>query len=222
MVLALVGVNVVSNRVAPESAYVPLAILTSAALLAFARRVDGRSWFELGLAPDHFRRGLAWAGVLAGSIVVIFAVGYWLPFTHDLFEDERVRDWSFGHVLFAAFVRVPLGTVLLEEVTFRSVLPAVVGARAKRWVAVAVSAGLFGLWHILPSLGLLNVNPVAEQALGADARWITVVLSVISTALVGVWFWWLRHRSQSLLAPIGLHWATNGLGYLFAYAAWNH
>ena len=25
----------------------------------------------------------------------------------------------------------------------------------------------------------------------------------------------------SLLAPMALHWSTNGLGYLFAYAVWN-
>jgi membrane protease YdiL (CAAX protease family) len=39
--------------------------------------------------------------------------------------------------------------------------------------------------------------------------------------VVGVWFWWLRDRSGSLLAPMALHWSTNGLGYLFAHAAWN-
>ena len=31
----------------------------------------------------------------------------------DLFRDDRVDDWSFARTLYAAFVRVPLGTVLL-------------------------------------------------------------------------------------------------------------
>jgi membrane protease YdiL (CAAX protease family) len=34
------------------------------------------------------------------------------------------------------------------------------------------------------------------------------------TAAAGVLFCELRRRSGSLLAPIGLHWAVNGLGVL--------
>lgn len=220
MVTALVVVNVASNRLVPRGVYVPLAVAASVAFVAFARWVDGRSWDELGLAPQHLRRGLAWGAVLVGAVLVVYVVGYLLPVTRDLFEDDRVRHWTFGQAAFASFVRVPFGTVLLEEVAFRGVLPALVGARAKRWVAVAVSAALFGLWHILPSLGLGTVNPVAQDTLGTQPRWITVAAAVVSTAAVGVWFWWLRHRSHSLVAPVALHWATNGLGYLFAYAAW--
>lgn len=221
IVLALVAVNVVSNRVVPRAAYVPFAVLSSVGLLAFARVVDGRSWADLGLARRQAPRGLRWGAVLAGSVVAIYVVGWALPWTHDLFLDERVEDWSLAQTLFAAFVRVPLGTVLLEEVAFRAVLPAVVGARARRSVAVATSAGLFGLWHVLPSLGLGGVNPVAESTLGAAPGWVTVASAVASTTVVGLWFWWLRHRSGSVLAPMALHWATNALGYLFAYAAWN-
>jgi membrane protease YdiL (CAAX protease family) len=56
----------------------------------------------------------------------------------------------------------------------------------------------------------------------ADRRRVTVtVLATIAfTTLAGVVFAELRRRSGSLLAPIGLHWATNGLGVLAAARVW--
>lgn len=218
IVPALVVVNVASNRLVPDALYVPWAVLCSAALVAFALRVDGRTWEELGLARRQVPGGLRWGAVLAGTVVVVYLVAVALPPTRDLFRDDRVAGWSLAQALYAAFVRVPLGTVLLEEIAFRAVLPAVLVVRTRTWVAVAWSAVLFGLWHVLPSLGLETVNPVAADTVGQLPAWVTVAGSVLSTAAVGVWLWFLRHRSDSVLAPMALHWATNGLGYLFAYA----
>ncbi len=213
--------NVVSNRVVSATWYVPWAVAASATLLWLAHRGDGRSWSELGLDRADVGRGLRWGAVLAGSVFAVYLVALAIPATRDLFRDERVEDWSLARTLYAAFVRVPLGTVLLEEVAFRAVVPAVLWRRVGPARAVGIAAVLFGLWHILPAIGLQSVNPVTEETVGQLPGWITVATSVASTAAVGVWFWWLRHRSGSLLAPMALHWATNGLGYLFSYAVWN-
>lgn len=220
VVAGLAVVNVASNRLVPDALYVPWAVASVAALLVVAVRVDGRSWAELGLARHQVPKGLRWGAVLLGSVLVIYLVAVAIPATRDLFRDERVEDWSLLRTAYAAFVRVPLGTVLLEEVAFRAVLPAVLLVRTKTWVAIGVSAVLFGLWHVLPSLGLETVNPVADDTIGQLPGWVTVVSSVVSTAAVGVWFSFLRHKSDSLLAPMALHWATNGLGYLFAAYVW--
>ena len=174
------------------------------------------------MARAQVGRGLRWGAVLAGTVLALYLMALVFPATRDLFRDDRVAGWSFGRAAHAAFVRVPLGTVLLEEVAFRAVLPAVLMARTRAWVAVAVSAGLFGLWHVLPALGLGTVNPVASDTVGQLPGWITVVAAVVSTSAVGVWFWFLRQRSGSVLAPMALHWATNGLGYLFAWFVWTH
>ncbi len=220
IVLALLAVNVASNRLVPGAFYVPLAVLWSAALVAFAVRIDGRSWADLGLARSQVPQGLRWGAVLAGSVVAIYLVALAVPATRDLFRDERVADWSLARTFYATFVRVPFGTVLLEEVAFRAVLPAMLVVRTRTSVAVAVSAALFGLWHVLPSLGVGTVNPVATDTVGQLPLWVTVAGSVLSAAAVGVWFWFLRHRSDSLLAPMALHWATNGLAYLGASYVW--
>lgn len=221
MVSALVVVNVLSNRVVPRFLYVPFAVAVSAGLIAFAIRVDGRTWEDLGFGRGSLRRGLTWGGLLAGIVAAVYLVGVALPSTRGLFEDDRVLAMSFGDVLYAAFVRVPLGTVLLEEVAFRAVLPAVLMVQMSRWKAIGVSAALFGLWHVLPSLGLETVNPVAEDTVGQLPSWVTVIGSVLSTAAVGVWFSFLRERTDSVITPMMAHWSTNALGYLFAYAVIN-
>lgn len=221
LIAGLVAINVASNRVVPRGGYVAFAVASSAVLLAFAVYVDQRSWDELGLGPGSWTRGLRWGAVLVAIVAAVYLVGMAIPATRELFRDERVQGWDLRKTLAAAFIRVPLGTVLLEEVAFRGVVPAMIGARTKQATAVAVSAILFGLWHVLPSLGLQDVNHVTRETLGGAPGWVTTVSAVVSTALVGVWFWWLRHRSGSLLAPAALHWATNALGYLFAYWAWH-
>lgn len=220
IVLALAVVNVASNRVVPSSLYVPFAVVCASALVAFALLVDGRSWAELGMSRADAARGVRWGLVIAASVVVVYLVGLALPLTRDLFQDERVADLSFLDTLYAAFVRVPLGTVLLEEVAFRAVLPAVLLARVRLAVAVTVSAVLFGLWHILPAMGMDTVNPVATDTVGQLPTWVTVAGAVASTTVAGLWLHFLRHRSGSVAAPMIAHWSTNGLGYLFAHAVW--
>jgi membrane protease YdiL (CAAX protease family) len=221
IVTVLALVNVASNRLIAHRWYVPFAVASALVTLAFARLVDRRTWDDLGLARANLRRGAAWGGALIGVVLVAYLIGIFIPGTRDLFRDERVHGWSFGRTLDAVFIRVPLGTVLLEEVAFRSVLPAMLGARTTRRTAIGVSAALFGLWHILPAMGFDKVNSVTRDTLGTQPGWVTVVSAVVSTALVGIWFWWLRHRSGSLLTPMALHWATNALGYGFAYWAWH-
>jgi len=212
---------VASNRLVPQDWYVPFAVASALGLLAIGRCVVGLSWDQLGLARRHIGSGLRWGAGAAGLVVAVYVVGFVLPGTHDLFRDGRVDDRSLGWVLFASLIRVPFGTVLLEEVAFRGLLPAALATRMRTSWAVAWSALAFGLWHVLPSMGLEHVNPVADDTVGQLPGWVTVAGSVLSTAVVGVFFWWLRDRSQSLLAPMALHWSTNALGYLFAYAAWN-
>jgi uncharacterized protein len=201
--------------------YVPFAVTSAGFLLLVARRVDLLSWEALGLDRRDVRRGVQVGGVLVAIVLAGYLVAASIPATRDLFLDERVEDLSLAGALFAALVRVPFGTVLLEEVAFRGVLPAALATRMRVWQAVGLSSIAFGVWHVLPAMNLGDTNPVAEGTVGQLPGWITVAGSVVATSVVGVWFWYLRARTRSLLTPMLLHWATNGLGYLFAWWAWN-
>ena len=48
----------------------------------------------------------------------------------------------------------------------------------------------------------------------------TILGTVLFTALAGVVFAELRRRSGSLVAPVLLHWATNGLAVVAASRMW--
>jgi len=217
-VVILAIVNVVDVRVPHASLAVGPAC---AAVLILLARLAGLSWEELGLGPGTWRRGLIWAGFIVGAVAIVYAVGAALPLTRDAFRDSRYHlGWA--DALLTAFVLIPVGTVLVEEVAFRGVLWGLVRRVRGTVTATIVSSTLFGLWHILPSLGLSSDNEAIGAAVGRgkSAQLVTVLATVAFTALSGVVFCELRRRSGSLLASASLHWSTNGLGVLASAAVW--
>jgi uncharacterized protein len=217
VVAVLAAANLLNNWLAPR-AYVPTCIATAGLLLLLARR-DGCSWPELGLSGASVPAGLRWGAALAGMVLAVLAVAAALPAARPAFADTRATGLSGAAVLLHVLVRVPLGTALLEEVAFRGVLPAMLARRHGAWVGVVGSSLLFGLWHVLPSLGLRNANAAVADLTGTGPAGTAVVVAgaVLGTAAAGVVLCELRRRSGSLLAPFALHWALNGLGLLFAW-----
>jgi membrane protease YdiL (CAAX protease family) len=214
----LVLVNVIDIRV--KNASLVLGPAGAAGLLALARWA-GLSWAELGLGRGTWWRGLRWALAAIGAVAVLFAVAAAVPLTRSAFHDSRYH-FGWGHAALTAFVLIPVGTVLFEEVAFRGVLWGLLWRRHGPWVATGVSSALFGLWHVLPSLGLAGGNQAIGSTVGSGSsgQAVSVLGTVLLTSLAGVVFCELRRRSGSLLAPAGLHWATNGLGVLAATAIW--
>jgi uncharacterized protein len=217
-VVILAFVNVIDIQVPHASLVVGP---TCAVVLLALARVAGLSWAELGLGPGTWRRGLIWSAVIIGAVAVVYAAGAALPVTRDAFRDTRYHlGWA--DALLTSLVLIPVGTVLVEEVAFRGVLWGLVRRVRGTAAATVVSSVLFGLWHVLPSLGLSSDNEAIGDAVGRgrSAQLITVLATVAFTALAGVVFCELRRRSGSLLASASLHWATNGLGVLASAAVW--
>jgi membrane protease YdiL (CAAX protease family) len=202
----LAASNVVSNRLWPQGYLVWN--LTMAGVLLLLARAGGLTRDDLGLGGDRLRRGLALGGVAAAAVGLLYAVALALPATRAAFVDDRGAA-PLTAVLFVALVRIPLGTVVLEELAFRGVLPALVGGGW--WRATLVSSGLFGLWHVLPSMGAGNA---VSGALGPSGA---VVGTVLFTAAAGVVFRAWQRWSGHLVTPMLLHAATNSLGALVAW-----
>src|SRR4030095_13217216 len=118
-------------------------------------------------------------------------------------------------------VVISLGTVLPEELAFRGLLLALLGRRYGVLAGILLSSGLFGLWHVVPSLGGGTTNAPIASVVGADAAGMVarVVVTVGFTSLAGALLCWLRLRSGSLLAPILAHWTVNGLGVIVTLVA---
>lgn len=219
-VLVLAAFLVIYNNGAnlvgiPEQLYVPLNLGVACALVA-AARAQGYSWDTVGLARTGVVAGLRW-GLAGGAVVAVgLAVALVWPPAAPLLADERVAGLSLGALAFRVLARIPLGTVVLEEVAFRGVL---LGAWARvRSIRVAVigSSLLFGLWHVGPTLVLLAEN---EAGLGSGGVIAAVAGSVVITTLAGVIFCWLRLRSGGIVAPALVHVTTNSLGTLAAFWA---
>lgn len=151
----LMAANVLNNRVARRWAPLTSAVATGALVLV-ARR-EGITWRELGFR--RARAGALTGGALAAGVAAVYAAGVAHPRTRVLFHDERALALSRRRVLEEALVQVPFGTVLLEEVGFRGVLPALLGRSLPPRAAVAASAALFGLWHVLPAMDMAGANP---------------------------------------------------------------
>ncbi len=211
----VVGVALV-DRVWPRPGMVVFGPVAAALLVLPALRA-GLTADDLGLSRRTWRRGAAYGAVCVALVAAVYTLAVLLPATRTAFLDERY-DTGLADAARTAFVAVPLGTVLFEEVAFRGVLWGALRARYGHVRATAVSSALFGLWHVLPSLRLNRANPAVTDLVGSGraGQVLAVLGAVVFTALAGVVFCELRRRSGSLLAPAALHWAVNGLGVLIS------
>lgn len=214
VVAVLLVANLLNNRFAPRG-YVTTS-LVSTALLLVVFRLAGLRWADAGLGRHELARGARWAVVLIALVGLGLLIGALLPATRRVFLDRRVRHASVGAAAYQVLLRIPVGTVLLEEIAFRGVLYALVREMYDTAWATVLCSVLFGLWHVLPAGELPKLNPVAGRTFQTRSA-LVVPSAIVVTALAGVVLCECQRRSGSLLAPSALHWAVNGLGYLTAF-----
>jgi uncharacterized protein len=205
--------NVVAGHEWHERWYVPLNACATCAVLA-AAAAHGLKAAEIGIGPGSWRLGRAgtmWAGAAAAAWVLVAAV----PATRPVLGDKRSAGLDARGVAYQATVRIPVGTVLWEEVAFRGVLQASLRRVLPGPAAIVVTSGIFGLWHVRPTWQALRVNGLAEDGRRAAAR---VSAAVVVTAAAGTLLSSLRERSGGLAAPIALHLVSNSGGAIAAWA----
>jgi membrane protease YdiL (CAAX protease family) len=217
LVLVVLAVGVVVDR-AVSGVHVAVGLGLAACLVVIAR-AQGLTAADLGLARSTWPTGLRWGAAAAALVGVVYALAYLLT---PVRQALPAGDGGLGRAaLWAVLVVIPLGTVLPEELAFRGVLLALLGRRYGVPAATLLSSGLFGLWHVLASLGGGAANVAIAGVVGGDAAGTVVrgIATVLFTSLAGVVLCWLRLRSGSLLAPVLAHWTVNGLGVIVALVA---
>lgn len=173
--------------------------------IAFAR---GYTADELALSPSTFGAGLRLGAIVAMIIATGVALIAIVPLTRGFLDDDRFADIEGAEVAYQVLFRIPFITALTEELLFRSVLLGVLLVLLSvRW-AVIVSAFVFGLWHVLTTIGDLGGND-ATESFGALEQAGSVAVVVAATALAGLLFGWFRVRSGSVIAPWLAHIAFN-------------
>jgi membrane protease YdiL (CAAX protease family) len=191
--------------------------LEGAGLLAWAR-LAGLGWSQLGLGRDRLGSGCRWGLGAIGAVTGVYVVGVLLPSTRPAFQDDRY-DLPLPEALWSAFVVIPLGTVVLEEIAFRSVLWGFLSRHLRQGQVLVTTSVLFGFWHVLPALHGGGGDGGVNGAVGGAGSAALVVGTVAFTTVGGLVFGELRRRSGSVLASAGAHWATNALGVLFGLVA---
>jgi len=216
VIVALAVAKVVDRAVPGAGVAVGLGLV--ACLVAIARW-QGLTTADLGLARPTWAAGLRWGAAAAALVGTAYALA---SVTGPVREALPDGEGGLGRAaLWTVLVVIPLGTVLPEELAFRGLLLALLGRRYGPLAASLLSSGLFGLWHVVPSLGGGTANATMASVVGADAAGavVRVIVTVVFTSLAGVVLCWLRLRSNSLVAPVLAHWTVNGLGVIVALVA---
>jgi uncharacterized protein len=207
--------NLVVHRLPARGSYVVANAAATATVLT-AGRWAGLTPAELGLARRALPAGLRWGGPAGVVVTAGYAVALAVPALRPILVDARVAGRDGADLAYQALVRIPVGTVLWEEVAFRGVLLAVLRRLVPPPAAVGASSVLFGIWHVRPTLDRLAVDDLARGPVATGAA---VLLGCLGTAAAGVLLTALRLRSGSLLAPVLLHVATNSAGLAASAAA---
>lgn len=214
----LVGINLTANLASlPHREWiVPLSVLA----LVVVVKLRGMRWSELGLSLRHMPRGLGYGLAATAAVAAVVTVGCLIPATSPFFLSEAYSDLRMA--VFSALVLIPLMTVLPEEFAFRGVLQGALERAFGTTGVFLVGSLAFGLWHVTSSLGLTAGNAGLADLLGTGlgGQLAGIGLAVGATSVAGAGFIWIRRRSSSLLAPIGLHWAFNAVGALAAAFTW--
>jgi membrane protease YdiL (CAAX protease family) len=213
----LAAALVAYNNLRPElhgATYVTVNLLVGVVLGTIALGLLRSDPRELGIAGNL--SGVAVKTGVATMVLVapLYVLALYEP-SAQLIADERVAELSAWHVAFQALVRIPLGTALFEEFAFRGVLYGVFSRRGFLFAAVASSVP-FGLWHIRPTLEVIDANaPDAHAAIVG----LLVLAAVMVTAGAGLGFCWLRTRGGGIWAPTVLHAGINSLALVAAAIA---
>lgn len=200
--------NWLSNRRLPASVYVPVNVAVATALVGLGRW-GGASWADLGLDREHLRRGAVIGAAVSALAVSAISRAATRPQIAGWFADERVIALAPREAAFQAIIRIPVGTALAEELTFRGALMGL-SLRRRSWLASAgLTSGLFGLWHVLPVTDTLSKNPLGQMAIDAGRPGSAITTAVVGSGVAGAGFALLRWMSGSVVSPVLVHAAVN-------------
>ena len=202
----------------------PLVVAVSllmAALILIAWS-SGATLDDLGLGRAGIGAGLRYGAGAFGVVLLVLLVAAAIPATNGFLHDSRAQIDG-GRLLYELGVSIVLLTAIPEEFAFRGVLLGSALRLWGPWRASLITSVLFGLWHILPTLHTMKDNrAVAVASASIAGQSLVVAGSVAVTFVAGLIFCWLRLRSNSLIAPVMAHFATNGLALAVAWFTIHH
>jgi membrane protease YdiL (CAAX protease family) len=214
---AVAGALVAYNNFRPELgplSYVGVNSLVGIALGGLALGPLRSNARDLGLAGNRPRVVLTAGAAAAAVVIPLFALAA-SDSTARFVADERAAGLDGAQIAFQALIRIPIGTALFEEFAFRGVLLGLFSRRGRAFGVVASSVA-FGLWHIRPTMDIIEAN-IADASAAASAS--LVAAAVVTTGLAGAALCWLRRRGGGVAAPWAFHAVMNSLALVAATIA---
>jgi uncharacterized protein len=209
--------NVVVPRLPAGAGGRTAANVGATAVLLAGTRPMRLSADEVGLGRRTWRSGVRAGSVALAGVTGCYALALTSPRVRARLAAADGDALSGRRLAVRAGLLSPIGTVLCEELAFRGVLHAAAARRLSPWRALALTSAVFGLWHLDHARLAREGGASGGPASGGPATGGTAVLLV--TVGGGLALGWLRHRTGSLLAPAGLHLATNSVGLAASAAA---
>ncbi len=206
--------NLLGARAGHRRRYLPANAAATALALAAAAGSGLRAG-ELGLSRDRLTAGVRLGAGAGGAAAAGWLAVAAVPAARPVLRDRRVAGLRGRELACMALVRIPVGTVLWEEVAFRGLAQAALARVLPGPAALAATAGLFGAWHIRPAAEALAANQLAR---GPAATAAAVAAACTGLAGAGAVLSWLRVRSGSLAAPALVHLAVSSGAVLAARA----
>jgi membrane protease YdiL (CAAX protease family) len=173
---------------------------------------SGLSAAQLGVDRSSTRAGLRVGAIAFAGITAAICLASLVPAVRNAMVDQG-SPISRGQMLWRVLIRIPVGTVLLEELAFRGVLLANLRRVTSVRRSIGWSVAAFAVWH-LP--GVISAGAGAGSAV-ASGRAGVIVTTLVSTAVAGLGFTMLREKSGSLIASSAAHVATNSVPFALAW-----
>ncbi len=157
-------------------------VLLLLAYVWLARSYEERKIEELSMQKclGHTGIGFLWGTLMMAAIIGIFALCGWYEIVGFSFDAPVI----YRHLMMYFVVAVG------EEIIFRGIIFRLLDSQFNLWVALILSAFLFGAAHII------NPNATVISTIG---------ISLASGVLFGLLFKYYR----TLWVPIGIHWSWN-------------
>ncbi len=170
---------------------------------------------EIGFTKKNLGRSLVLGLGLSLAVILPFLLLVWLlPMLGVTVPGLHLEKITRATLVVRAFVRIPVGTALFEEVLFRGILYGYLIRSVSTRRAAVVTGIFFALWHITPGILVAHFD--------FQIAHILVALGFLIVGLAGMFFAnllfaWIRARTRNIAGSILAHALINSLALVIVY-----
>jgi membrane protease YdiL (CAAX protease family) len=198
--------------------YVGLNIVCLALVWTAVHRYLNLSRSEIGVTRRGFGKSFLWGLAFTAAVILPLVLALkFLPVTGLKIGPPRLDGITSATIWSRVFFRIPLGTVLFEEMLFRGIFFGYLKRRQTPVRAVLISSLFFAFWHIVPAYEVVSYNFRIGSILLGVIYW---VVGMAGAFIAGLGFAFIRKRTDNLAGCLLAHYLINSLTLTIIYVSW--